>query len=158
MTWLDDFKAALRAVFHSNPAHLKEAAIADRMGLARTFLYRYANIHDTAMIPVERLVQLVLISCDTRPIAALCRACGGEFVAARALAKGNEQAALAAVREFSELMSEYSRAILDGNIDAKELALLEREASEAQQAIAALVQTARVRVKSAEGIYEPGNR
>lgn len=151
MTWLDDFKAALRAVFHSNPAHLKEAAIADRMGLARTFLYRYANIHDTAMIPVERLVQLVLISCDTRPIAALCRACGGDFIASKALSKGNEQAALKAVQEFSQLMGEYSSAILDGRIDAKELALLEKEANDAQQAIAALVQTARVRVGGAEG-------
>lgn len=152
MTWLDDFKAALRAVFHNNPAHLKEAAIADRMGLARTFLYRYANIHDTAMIPLDRLVQLVLISCDARPMAALCRACGGEFVAVHTLNKGSEQTALKAVQEFSELMSEYSRDILDGKITARELARLEAESAEAQQAIAALVQSVRVQVNgNAEG-------
>jgi hypothetical protein len=146
MTWLEDLKLAIKAVFHKNPAGLKEAAIADRMNLPRTFLYRYGDLRQDDVIPLERLVQLVLISGDMRPMAALCRACGGEFVAVKPLAHGSEETALKAVQEFSELMAEYSSAILDGRITPRELATLEREGAEAQQAIAALVGTIRVRV------------
>lgn len=143
MTWVDNLKLAIKAVFHSNPAGLKESAIADRMGVPRTFLYRYGDIHQDEIIPTQRLVQLVLVACDHRPIAELCRACGGEFVITRPLTRTNEQAALKAVKEFSELMGEYSKDIIDGHIDAKELKILEREGSEAQQAIAGLIEAAR---------------
>jgi hypothetical protein len=151
MTWLEDLKLAIKAVFHRNPAGLKEEAIATRMGMPRTFLYRYGDLHQEAIIPLERLVQLVLISSDTRPMAALCRACGGEFVAVKPLCRGNEQTALKAVREFSELMNEYSKDIIDGHVTPRELARLEREASEAQQAIAALVQSVRWNTQGAPG-------
>lgn len=152
MTWLDGFKMAIKAVFHKNPAGLKEAAIADRMGMPRTFLYRYGDIHQEATIPVERLVQLCLIAEDTRPIAALCRAVGGDFIATKPLCRSQEQAALRAVKEFSELMCEYSRDVLDGKITAKELRTLEAEAAQAQQAIAALVQAARAQAGEGEGL------
>lgn len=151
MTWLDDFKLAIKAVFHNNPAHLKEAAIADRMGMPRTFLYRYGDLHQDDIISVPRLVQLTLIACDTRPISALCRACGGEFIAMKPLCTGTEQTALKAVKEFSELMGEYSKDILDGRITTKELRTLEAEARQAQQAIAALVQAARAKAGAEEG-------
>jgi hypothetical protein len=152
MTWLDDLKMAIKAVFHKNPAGLKEAAIADRMGMPRTFLYRYGDLHQDAIIPLERLVQLVLISADPGPITALCRACGGVFVATQPLKNGGEQTALRAVKEFSELMGEYSADLLDGKMTAKELQRLEREAGEAQQAIAALVQAAKDQAKAEGGI------
>lgn len=150
--WVDSFKTAFHQALSDNPQHLKVTAIEDRMGLPHKFLYRYGDLKQAAMINIERLVQFTWCCGDTRPMAALCRAVGGVFLPGKPLEQGKEHLALKAVKEFSELMSEYSSDILDGKISAKELARLEREAMQAQLAIAGLVQAARDNCsKSAEG-------
>ena len=141
--WVDNLKLAIHQALSDNPQHLKATAIEDRMNLPHKFLYRYGDLKQSAMINLERLVQLTLISGDTRPMAALCRAVGGVFLHARPLEQGKEMLALKAVKEFSELMSEYSKDVRDGKICAKELARLDREAMQAQLAIAGLLQAAR---------------
>lgn len=151
MTWLDTFKTAIKEVFHKNPAGLKEAAIADRMGMPRTFLYRYGDLHQEAIIPVERLVQLTLICGHVGPIDALCRACGGIFIPVRPIARQYEQETVHALRDFSDLLQESAQDYLDGNITTAELKAIENKAYQAQMAIAALVEAARQRHGKTEG-------
>lgn len=137
----DPVREAIRQALKSNPAGLKACDIAKRMGVNQSSLYRWGEGVDQD-IPLARLVQLVLISGDPRPVAALCRLVGGLFVVAKWPAVSKEAATDAlvkAIKEFADLTAEASKDIIDGQIDSVELERICREGGQAQVALAQLL-------------------
>lgn len=145
----DRIRQAVHDAIKENPARLKGEAIAVRMGVATSTLYAWGE-PDKATIPLERLVQLVLITGDIRPIVALSSVVGGYYIPRRSavgVASG-ELASVRAVKEFSDVLQDYSMALLDGRVSVKENARIQKDGAEAMQAIAELLELAR---ESAEG-------
>lgn len=133
-------QAALGAAIKNNPAGLKGEGIAARMGIHHSVLYRWAEVGSSRHIPLDRLVQFTLISCDTRPLAALCSAAGGAFIPMPTEgAEGSDRDLVRTIKEFSDLAQAVSAAKADGRVDEFELAKIRREGSECQRAIAKLL-------------------
>lgn len=138
---MNPVQQALHDVLREHP--MKVAGIAARMGdgVSASVLYGWAN--GSKAIPLSRLIQFVLITGDHRPIAALCEELGGAFLPLPSRGPLTDKAATRALKEFSDLMQEGSRAALDGRWTGAELARVEKEAAEAQRAIAQYVAWAR---------------
>lgn len=137
----DPVREAIRLTLKSNPANLKAAEIALRMGVNQSSLYRWGESADQD-IPLNRLLQLTHISQDPRTVAAVCKLAGGIFVLLKAGASTKEaatEATVKAVKEFSDLLQEVSKDLFDGTISQEELVRIRREAAQAQQAIAQLL-------------------
>lgn len=130
---------SISEAIRSNPRHLKAEAIADRMLVNRATLYKWGTTE--AVIPLERLLQLIWITGDTRPIAAVCEAAGGVFIPnPSAIENSAEDVANAkTLREFSEFMTETARSTADGDVTSVEAARIRKEGHEAMRAIAELV-------------------
>lgn len=137
---LDDVRRALQAALSSNPANLKGEAVARRMGIGTSSLYRWG---ESQAIPLDRLVQFTLISRDLRPLQALCRLAGGTFVPVPGDGSTLDQAAMAAIKEFGAFLEAQAKAILDGKVTDRELARIEREGEDAILAIVAIVEHTR---------------
>lgn len=134
------FQVALAAAIKSNPAGLKGEAIAARMGIHHSVLYRWAEVGSSRQMPLDRVIQFTLITGDSRPLAALCHAAGGAFIPLPADdAKCSDRDLVRTIKEFSDLAQVVSAAKADGKVDEFELAKINREGAECQRAIAQLL-------------------
>lgn len=141
---LDSVRAAVRTAISTNPAGLKGEAIARRMGVSGSSLYRWGETDDMSL---ERLVQFALITGDLRPLSAVAQLCHAAVVPLPDASRGeSEQTAVHVLKEFSDMMQEYAGAVTDDKMTPAELARIEKEAQEAQRAIVRLVETARSRM------------
>jgi len=139
---------ALHDVLRESP--IKVSGIAARMGdgVSASTLYGWAN--GSKAIPLGRLVQFILITGDHRPIAALCQELGGAFLPLPSKGGMSDEVGTRTLKEFADLMQEGSRAALDGKWTPAEVARVEKEAAEAQRAIAHYVAWARRQSKGVE--------
>lgn len=145
---LEPVRRAIQLAIADNPAKLKGESIAARMIISKSTLYGYgetdAEGEARKSISLERFVQFTLISEDGRALTELCALAG--YTAIRLPAKsetGDEPAALKALHEFSAFMQTHAQALMDGKIEAAELASIEKGADAAQHAIAQVVALAR---------------
>ena len=133
----ESVRQAIQSALRENPSGLKAMDVARRMGINVSSLYRWGESADQD-IPLARLVQLVLVTGDTRPVSAICRLVGGLFVTEKPACMTKEtvtEATVKAIKEFSDLAQEVSGDIIDGSITEDELLRVRREAMHAQQAI-----------------------
>lgn len=129
-------RQAIRDAIHQNPAGLKAESIAARMRISVSILYGWGEL-GRSPVPLDRLVQFVLITGDFRPINALSRELGGVFIPCpHDDGAGADAGAMRALKEFSDLMQESTQALLDGRISDAELARIRREGAEAQRELA----------------------
>jgi len=117
-------------------------AMSAKMGLSQSLLYKWCQEppagDDTdqsgAKNPLDRVVELYRLTSDPMVIGWVCEQAGGYFVenpkkqdcaAVGTAVLSNTQAM---IKEFSDLLSEVSRAVEDGSgIDAAEAARIRRE-------------------------------
>lgn len=134
---IDNVRAAIKSAIERNPAGIKGEALAVMMGLHFSVIYRWGEAEGKKNAPLDRFIQFSLITRDYRPISALCAAVGGLFVPVPPDEGGDVNvAALRALKEFSDLLQESSRALLDDKITPPELRTILREGAEAQLALA----------------------
>ena len=144
---LDSVREAVREVIDDNPAKLKADRIAAILGVSRSEVYAWGEV-ERKTIPLGRLVQLVSLTKDYRPVAAVCRAVGGIFVALPAQSDfAAEYELVAAIKEFSDVMQEVSAALADGTITGAEIARVRKQGAEAQRALAQLLAAMEARAK-----------
>jgi len=142
MNWQNELKLAIKQVVTESP--IKAEALAARMaaetghGLSWSQLYRWGDVNQEELIPLGRLVQLLLISGDTRPLDVLCDACGGVFVRTR-LAPGElDKVVIKMLKETTDVLSKATEAMKDGKITRAELCDLRKEVMHAHDALAQL--------------------
>lgn len=129
-------RQAIHDAIANNPAGLKGEAIAARMAVSISVLYRWGELSGKP-IPLDRLKQFVLVTGDMRPITALCREVGGLFIPCpQDDGNGADAGAMRALKEFSDLMQESSSALMDGKVSQGELIRIRREGAEAQRELA----------------------
>lgn len=103
----EQIRQAIHDAIHSNPAGLKGEVIAGMMGIDPSCLYRYGDLSGKP-IPLERLLQFVLITQDLRPVMAICSAVGGAFTPLPNRRLPTEHAATKALKEFADVMRSSS--------------------------------------------------
>ena len=144
---LEPIREAVHDAVEDNPAKLKADRIAAILGVSRSEVYAWGEV-DRKTIPLARLVQLVTLTRDYRPVSAVCRAVGGIFVALPAQSDfAAEYELVAAIKEFSDVMQEVSAALSDGTITAAEIARVRKQGAEAQRALAQLLAAMEARAK-----------
>lgn len=132
--------SAVHAAISSNPMRLKGEAIAARMGVSTSALYSWGDPASKKPIPLERLVQLVLITGDNRPISALTEACGGSFVHNSSDTSSDCHTELMqTVQIFAAILRDAGSALADNIITPQELHNLQRKGPAAMLAIARLI-------------------
>jgi hypothetical protein len=142
---LEPIRAAIRDAISSNPLRLKGEAIALRMGVSTARLYGWGE-HGQKDIPLWRLIQFVTITGALAPLAAVARMCSCVVMPIPGVAGNeNESAAVAVLKEFSDLMQEHAADMADGKISSAELARIEREGNEAMRAVVRLIEAARAK-------------
>lgn len=130
---------AVKAAISSNPQHLKGEAIAMRMGVSTSALYSWGDPAGK-QIPIDRLIQLCLITGDPRPIAALANACGYDITPRGADGSADcREESIHIVQTFAALLKDSSDAILDSEITPEELRKVQTDGSRAMLAIARLI-------------------
>lgn len=145
MTWQYEVKQSIKQVVKDSP--LKAEALAARMaaetghGLSWSQLYRWGDISQDDMIPLGRLVQLMLITSDTRPLDVLCDVCGGVFVRTRLAPTSMDKVVVKMLKETTDVLREATTAMQDGKITRCELAELRKEVMHAHEALAQLEAT-----------------
>lgn len=147
-----ELRKAIHEAITDNPQHLKAEAVAARMGVNVSTLYRWGE-PDGAPIPMERLVQLCLITQDSRPVAVLARATENALIPTGRGAKPRrlEDCNVRAIKEFADFVGKSSEAFLDGRVTASEFAWIEREGRQAMLAIACVIEAARAKAGGAHG-------
>lgn len=134
MEGTESIRRAVHDAIDHNPNRIKGAAIALRMGVSTTTVYRWGE-DGQVDIPLNRLIQLVLVTGDTRPVSALCETLGGAFVPVPCRERG-EKLDIKALKEFSEFLHARSAALNDGKITAAELGRIKKEGSDVIRVIA----------------------
>lgn len=134
---IENIRRAIKAAILHNPAGVKGETLGTMMGLHFSVIYRWGEIDGKKNVPLERFIQFIMITRDFRPISALCAAVGGIFVPCPS-DDGSDinHAAITAIKEFSDLLQESSRSLLDGKLTPAELVRIRREGAEAQLALA----------------------
>lgn len=120
------------------------AALAVRMGIARSSLLSMANPNCTSHEPtLRRLEQAMALANDVRPLEALCQEFGGVFVPVgrfEGLPVGRVlKAAQRLTKEFSDVPVRLAEILKDGKVKPREVEQLRRDVYELQQAAAAVL-------------------
>lgn len=144
---MENVRIAIAAVLKEHKAE----DLAKKMGgLNKSTLYKWAetptenNPHSD--IPLARLIQLTLITNRIGPMQAVSEEAGGIFLPGRQLIRGefkNEHAALRVFKETSDLIQEFTNAMLDGRITRDEMKRIRREGEHLALAAAHIVEHAR---------------
>lgn len=140
--WLLELKQTLRLVLKES--QLKEEAIGARMadpetgkgGVSGAQLYRWADMNSSEIIPLGRLMQLMEITEDTRPLNILCAARGGVFMRTHGCAGNVDNAIIKVLKETADVLKQATDAMQDGKITCEELARIRKEVSHAHDALA----------------------
>ena len=128
---------ALTAVIEHNARGLKASAIADRMGKGVSASILYAWCNGTKPMPLDRLIQFVLITEDMRPIEALCRKVGGTYFPVRPSKHPvTRKLSVKLIKEFSDVLQAAEQAVLDERWTRAELRKFRKEKAEFLQASA----------------------
>lgn len=140
---LEAIRAAVNATLRKNPAALKCEAIALRMGINPSSLYRWGDTQDQD-IPLERLVQLTLFAQDLRPLQALARLCNCAMIPLP-IARGTDAqlVAVKAIHAFSAFMEEDAKDLLHTRMTPGEMRLLEAKGQAAMKGIVYVLEAAR---------------
>lgn len=145
--WVTELKLTLKQVLRDSP--LKEEAIGMRMaddetgrgGVSGAQLYRWADINSSEIIPLGRLMQLMEITVDTRPLDILCAARNGVFVKTGGYAGNMDAAIIKVLKETADVLKQSTDAIQDKHITCEELARVRKEVMHAHDALAHLEAT-----------------
>ena len=130
---------AVKAAISANPRHLKGEAIALRMGISPSALYSWGEANGK-QIPLDRLIQLVLVTGDFRPVIALAEVCGGTFIPRGAEGGGDcREESIKIVQAFAVLLKDSSDAILDNATSHDELRRIQNDGARAMLATAQLI-------------------
>ncbi len=113
--------------------------IAERLGLAySTMMSQLNDAIETHKFAVENLLPMMELTGSDEPLHYLARARNGVFIKLPKVAgdlTASERQALTAVKEFGELMGEFTTATEDGRVTAEERRRIEVEGYHALNAI-----------------------
>ncbi len=150
---LEPLRLAINDVLDKNPAQLSAKEVAAALGKALSTIYSWGETSDTGRdITVADLVRLTIITKDARPLAVLCAAAGGTFLA---LPKGGgetvDAALVAVIKNFGATAEEVAKDLADGVITRAELSRIRADIHQTQLALAHLMSIAEARHKRDEG-------
>ncbi|KAF0812774.1 hypothetical protein IGB42_02617 [Andreprevotia sp. IGB-42] len=138
---LPDYTRAAYELVHTFGAK----ALADLMGVAESTLYNKVNPNDQkAHLTGPEIIVATLLTSDTRLLQAMCRATRGAYYTLPSLTLIADQHLLEMFtrmgREESDLQTAIVRAFDDQVVTQREVAVIEREASELISTIVELVE------------------
>lgn len=112
------------------------------LGISKSTIYGWGEFGEVDGHPsppsLKKLVQLVLLTKDPRPIDALCRIIGGAYIPLPKEAGALNDALLASIKETADVASTVIKSLEDGTLTDAEARQSLKEIAEAKSALAVL--------------------